>query len=666
MKKYIFICAISINATFCHAQNRNVDSVLLLGINLPNSDSLERLLATIGDDTAKVNLLGSLSYYFAFNQADKSVACGQRGVQLSRQLGYRKGIAYCSQSLAWGLWGVGNYSYALQVALNVLQLYEELKDKQQIAQTHYLLANIYRDFGDYKRALVDVQIGVKMFETLNASDIIGNAITGSIYDLQNRLDSASYYVRRAVDLDRKINQGKWGWLYYLQGNIHRKMKQYDSAMYYYRTALPLVENKDIVETYNGIAILYKETGKIDSSIFYATEVLQKWRNVSYQRGILQAANILTDSYKKINQRDSTIKYLELSKTLNDSLFNQTNERDIQNMAFNEQLRQDEILRERQQNRNRLTMYALVTAGIVFLFIALLLWRNNRHRKKAYALLQKQKHETDIQKTKAEQTLVELRSTQFQLIQSEKMASLGELTAGIAHEIKNPLNFVNNFSEVNTELIDEMQQEIEKGNLDDVKAIATDIKDNQQKITFHGKRADDIVKSMLQHSRSSSGVKEPTDINVLADEYLRLAYHGLRAKNKSFNATTKTDFDNSISKINIIPQDIGRVILNLINNAFYAVSEKQKQNIPGYEPTVTLSTKKSKDMIEIRVKDNGNGIPQKILDKIFQPFFTTKPTGQGTGLGLSLAYDIVKAHGGELKAETKEGEGAEFIISLPIV
>jgi signal transduction histidine kinase len=263
----------------------------------------------------------------------------------------------------------------------------------------------------------------------------------------------------------------------------------------------------------------------------------------------------------------------------------------------------------------------------------------------------------------EKTLTELKSTQFQLIQSEKMASLGELTAGIAHEIQNPLNFVNNFSEVNTELLVEMNDEISKGNYDEVRALAKDIIDNEEKINFHGKRADAIVKGMLQHSRSSSGVKEPTDINALADEYLRLAYHGLRAKDKSFNATMKTDFDETIGNINIIPQDIGRVILNLITNAFYVVDEKKKSGIENYEPTVSVSTKKINDTIEIKVNDNGNGIPQKILDKIFQPFFTTKPTGQGTGLGLSLSYDIVKAHGGELKVETKEGEGSTFIISL---
>jgi signal transduction histidine kinase len=265
-----------------------------------------------------------------------------------------------------------------------------------------------------------------------------------------------------------------------------------------------------------------------------------------------------------------------------------------------------------------------------------------------------------------QTLEELKAAQAQLIQSEKMASLGELTAGIAHEIQNPLNFVNNFSEVSNELIDEMTEQLEKGNAEDAKAIAREVKMSLEKINFHGKRADGIVKSMLQHSRTSNNKKEPTDINALADEYLRLAFHGMRAKDMSFNSAMKTDYDESIGLLKIISQDIGRVILNLITNAFYAVTEKKKLQPDGYEPTVTVSTKKIGNKVEVKVKDNGTGIPQKALDKIFQPFFTTKPTGQGTGLGLSLSYDIVtKGHGGELKVETKEGEYTEFSIILPV-
>jgi signal transduction histidine kinase len=300
-------------------------------------------------------------------------------------------------------------------------------------------------------------------------------------------------------------------------------------------------------------------------------------------------------------------------------------------------------------------------------------------KKEQALSQQKILEEEVARQTIElrTSLEDLKATQAQLIQSEKMASLGELTAGIAHEIQNPLNFVNNFSEVNTGLLSEMKEAIHNKNYEEASSIADDVMNNEEKISHHGKRADSIVKGMLQHSRSSTGQKEPTDINALADEYLRLAYHGLRAKDSSFNATIKTDFDPSIGKINIVPQDIGRVLLNMFNNAFYAVTPPRLTPQPpkggaDYEPTVSLTTRLITPpsggrggVAEIRISDNGSGIPQKILDKIFQPFFTTKPAGQGTGLGLSLSYDIVKAHGGEIKVETREEEGTVFVVQLPV-
>ena len=276
-----------------------------------------------------------------------------------------------------------------------------------------------------------------------------------------------------------------------------------------------------------------------------------------------------------------------------------------------------------------------------------------------------------QKEELEHALIELKSTQSQLIQAEKMASLGELTAGIAHEIQNPLNFVNNFSEVNNELIGELKTEWSKAEPERDKnleqELLNDITQNLDKINYHGKRADAIVKGMLQHSRISTGQKDPTDINALADEYLRLSYHGLRAKNKNFNATLKTDFDTTIGEINIVAQDVGRVLLNLINNAFYAVNEKFHRLKDGnsYEPTVSVSTRKINQSVEIIVEDNGDGMPPELRDKIFQPFFTTKPTGEGTGLGLSISYDIIKTHGGEIRVESSQGNGSKFVITLPI-
>ena len=421
--------------------------------------------------------------------------------------------------------------------------------------------------------------------------------------------------------------------------------------------------KNIVDYEIAIARVFEKKHRLDSAIIHARNAFTEISKTEIPNEKLEALGLLTGLFEEQHMLDSAFAYQKATLALKDQLFNSNNIRQVQLLAFNEDMRKQQ---EAEAARKRLSaniITALMALLLFVLVIVAIIYRNNRHRKKAYALLQQQKNETDQQKLKAESALQRLKATQSQLIQSEKMASLGELTAGIAHEIQNPLNFVNNFSEVSNELIEEMKDEFRKGETEEGFAIADDIKQNLEKILHHGKRADAIVKGMLQHSQSSSGIKEPTNINALADEYLRLSYHGLRAKDNTFNATLKTDFDETIGNINIIPQDIGRVLLNLINNAFYAVNEKKKQQSENYVPTVSVSTKKVTDKIEIKVGDNGNGIPQKIADKIFQPFFTTKPTGQGTGLGLSLAYDIVKAHGGEIKINTKEGEGTEFIIQL---
>lgn len=274
-------------------------------------------------------------------------------------------------------------------------------------------------------------------------------------------------------------------------------------------------------------------------------------------------------------------------------------------------------------------------------------------------------EVDRQTLDLKNTLQHLKDTQNQLIHSEKMASLGELTAGVAHEIQNPLNFVKNFSEVSAELLDDLKMELEMNNSEEAGYIADDVKQNLTKIVHHSNRADSIVKGMLQHSRNSTGERMPTDINALVDEYLRLGYHGLRAKDKTFNAAIETGFDQSIGKLHIVQQDIGRVVLNLVTNALYAVNEKRKEGNGDYTPKISVSTAISGGAVLISVKDNGGGIPEKIKEKIFQPFFTTKPTGEGTGLGLSLAYDIVKAHNGKLTVEAKTGEGTTFTIFLPV-
>jgi two-component system, NtrC family, sensor kinase len=457
------------------------------------------------------------------------------------------------------------------------------------------------------------------------------------------------------------------------GDIYRKTGNIGLAKQTLFKAIRVGEEQNNLSplgyTYYSLAELYYGEKKPDSSLFYAKKALAVINEVKDESVKARIYDLLYSIYREQSQTDSAYAYLKLSYSLKDSLNNDERKkiREFQNMGFDEQLRLDELEKEKIQTQTKIRTYAMLAGIAVFMLIAFLLYRNNRNRKKANELLQQQKDEIAEQKQQVEKTLTGLKSTQAQLIHSEKMASLGELTAGIAHEIQNPLNFVNNFSEVNSELIEELKSEKSKIKRDEQleEELLNDIAENEKKINHHGKRADAIVKGMLQHSQTSTGQKEPTDINKLADEYLRLAYHGLLAKDKTFHATLKRDFDENIGKVNIVTQDIGRVILNLINNAFYAVDEKKKLLPQRYEPTVSITTKKIGDKIEIKVADNGAGIPQKIVDKIFQPFFTTKPTGQGTGLGLSLSYDIVKAHGGEIKVNTKENEGTAFTISLPV-
>ncbi len=656
VKPYIQTVLLLLLPCLATAQDTTITSAPKASYNYVDSAKLS--LSKANDDTAKVLLLIELSSDYLVYQADTSISYAQRAISLARQLNYKKGEAQGMWIYGYALWIAGNYDKAIEVALKALDLYKGLQDVKMIAGTYLQLAVLYRDIGDYNQALKYVFLSKKTFDPLILPP--GQSlILSSIYLLTNQIDSASFYIKEASDLAKQY-QIESGDLQDVFGDIEVKEKNYKKALSYYWSGIPIAINQvnylDLVYLYNSIARLYYETGNIDSSVYYAKKVLNVSQFTSYQRGAFEAFTILTKDYKLNHQDDSTIKYLELSIALNDSLFSKEKTRAIQNLTFNEQLQQQERVQQQKEFQNKIKLYSLFAALVVFLLIAFILWRNNRRKQKLNTLLQKQKEQI-------ESTLTELKSTQAQLIQSEKMASLGELTAGIAHEIQNPLNFVNNFSEVNKELIDELKTELATGNQQQAIEIANDIKENEEKINHHGKRADAIVKGMLQHSRQTSGVKEPTDINALCDEYLRLAYHGMRAKDKNFNATLKTDFDNSLGKINVVPQDIGRVLLNLINNAFYAIMEKAKQQPNGYEPTISVSSKKINNKVELTVRDNGQGIPQKILDKIFQPFFTTKPTGQGTGLGLSLSYDIIKAHGGEIKVETKEDEGTTFIIIL---
>jgi two-component system NtrC family sensor kinase len=636
------------------------------------SDSLNRLIRQNSQNTRMVLLLLILSEDYRFYKTDSSLIVAQKAIELSRRLHFIKGEVQALVFAGEAHRFLGEYPQALELEFNALKISRSNNDQEGEAANLNAIGCAYIEMNEYREGLNYLYLAKKINGRLShkLASSVGLSYIGHAYEKMNMLDSALYFQQQAYLLCNQLLGHAFisSLILARLGLIQFRLGNTDEALRYYNRSLEETNsNGDIInksKTQYRIAELYDGLKRPDSSLKYARLAFINAGTISQKAIMFDASSLMVKLYKTKKNIDSAFYYQELAMRIKDSLYGGEKFKQLQLLTVKEQQRQKEIQQEQEQYKNEVRMYALAGVLTVFLFLSIFLYRNNRHKQKANALLQQEKE-------KVESTLSELKVTQTQLIQSEKMASLGELTAGIAHEIQNPLNFINNFSEVNTELVSELKVEIEKGNIEEVKIIANDIEENEQKINHHGKRADAIVKGMLQHSRASSGKKEPTDINALADEYLRLSYHGLRAKDKDFNADFKTDFDGAIGKINLVPQDIGRVLLNLFNNAFYAVNERQKiikENVStgqaAYQPTASISTKKIGDKVILTVKDNGNGIPLNIVDKIFQPFFTTKPTGQGTGLGLSLSYDIIRAHGGEIKVETKEGEGAEFIIRLP--
>ncbi|HLY68177.1 MAG TPA: ATP-binding protein [Puia sp.] len=642
----------------------------------------QKALSEARTEVEKFKYLRGLFYSYLWIKPDSSLIYAEHEISFANQIKSNYDLNRAYHDYAWFNIVSGDYPKAVFYINRAKSVAERSGNSFGLATTFGLLSIVYEDEGNFKEALVQSKMAKELIESQSPpsfkSEDLDTAISymtitwrvATQFAELNEPDSSLYYMHVTESLMKKIlGENSWSGLYYGYGNIYVNLREYAKAIQNYRKGIEIAttSNKDMMDNFSGLSTAFMKTGQLDSSIFYARAALALSRQTHYSLGQLSALNLLTSAYTAQNKTDSIAKYLALTVAAKDSLFSRQKIIQIQSMAFDQQLREQETVQQEKELKNKIAFYSALVTIAIFIVIGFLLYRNNRLKQKANIVLQNQKEEINIQKLKVEEMLNNLRATQSQLIQSEKMASLGELTAGIAHEIQNPLNFVNNFSEVSNELIQELLEERNnpKESRNEIleNEILNDIKQNLEKINNHGRRADGIVKGMLQHSRSSAGVKEPTDINALADEYLRLSFHGLRAKDNSFNATMKTDFDNNIGKINVVPQDIGRVLLNLYNNAFYAVNDKMKTAGANYQPSVWVHTKKINDKVVLTVTDNGNGIPEKVIDKIFQPFFTTKPTGLGTGLGLSLSYDIIKAHGGELKVESKEGDHSEFVVQL---
>lgn len=632
-------------------------------------DSLQKKLSVTVNDTSKVLIMYELAHSYGYNHPDSSIYYARRIFELSKKANYAFGKFIGYQSLFDAYNTVGDYPRVLESELNALKAAEQLPNRRlhSMAVAHMFLGFVYREMAYYRDNITHHLKAVQCQKESGGpmSEIVSSYTNTSISYLALKIpDSAWLCVKEGYELGMRagnfltINMS-------IMGTIEEGLGKNNEALATYHAAVELHErnherdnNYYINRVYNNLAALHLKMGHPDSSIYYGKLALSQSQRYNYRPYERDASKILSQVYEMKHEQDSVVKYLKIMIAANDSVFSQSRLKQFQNIGFSEEQRQQEISIAEEKYRDQVRFYVLLTVLGVILLIAFILYRNNRQKQQANLLLRDQKQEI-------ERTLANLKIAQDQLIRAEKMASLGELTAGIAHEIQNPLNFVNNFSEVNTELLEEMRHEMNAGNMEQIRNIASDLEQNTEKITHHGKRADAIVKGMLQHSRKSTGIKEPTDINALADEYLRLSYQGMRAKDKSFNATLNVNFDENIGQINIVPQDFGRVLLNLYNNAFYAVSEKEGQPSEEYKPTISVSTKKINNKIEISVKDNGNGISKNVVEKIFQPFFTTKPAGQGTGLGLSLSYDIIKAHGGEIIVNTSEGVGTEFVVQIPV-
>jgi len=661
------------------AQLINIDSIVKVvafrnkhyvnGLTL-NKDSLYRRLPFTRPGTQRVKLINDLYYYGIYPDMKQEVDMGYKILAWAKAHHDLIAEAVICAEQATTLASNGDEAAALQLGTEAMAAAKAANDNQALGIVYQ---NTFAQPGiSLLQARADAWQSLKFARAANDTLTIcwgyGDLII--YYNNIKKADSAAFYTRKALDWAIRANRlndicfniDQLGYFIQINGPADERLK-----LHYFRAALTLSQlTNDVTSKYitNGSLAYFYLNKNIDSTLFYAYKAYEVGRRVNIQQEA-PYVDIIAKVYTQKRNIDSAVKYIKLYDTINTQLYNNKSMVRAQAITFAQKQKEQQAEADRTALKNTQQRWILAIVIVFLLLIALIFWRNNRLSRKANALLAQQKLQTEL-------TLADLRSTQQQLIQAEKMASLGELTAGIAHEIQNPLNFVNNFSEVNREMLEELKDESKKPKADrDEKLIVeliNDLIENEQKINQHGKRADGIVKGMLEHSRTSTGQKGPTDLNKLVDEYLRLAYHGFQEKDKNFNAELVTSFDENLPPVNVIPQDIGRVLLNLFNNGFYAVQQKQKMAGSEYKPTVEVTTffLPLQGVGGLKVIDNGNGIPDNIKDKIMQPFFTTKPTGQGTGLGLSLSYDIiVKEHGGQLTATSEEGKFTQLEISIPI-
>jgi two-component system, NtrC family, sensor kinase len=646
-------------------------------------DSLTQAFKSSSNASHKYQLSRTIYFYYENTNSDSAHYYLEAGLQLARKNNKYLAEANVLISRAYQLIISAQYAASLQDLLKAFSIIEHIKSENNnwilndpekaklltLSYAHHTYANLMTPTQNAGQQIYHYKQALHLSELVQdpMRRILANLGLGRTYMDLNRIDSALIFEQQAERIS--LQSGYTNYLSAIlsySGLLHLKKGEPELALqHFYRGIEEGIKSGNrggLAQNYYHLTNYYLIENQKDSALLYAVkferlmEILGSVSLSTVNKGM--AYENLYKAYELNNEPDSAYKYLRLALITNSRIFQDkiNSLSEFQNLSFQEQMRLQNMERENEAFQNRILVFAMLSGLLVITLVSLILYRNNKQKHKANKIL--------------EDTISNLKSAQAQLIQAEKMASLGELTAGIAHEIQNPLNFVNNFSEVSSELVEELREgpfhHLPESAKEEAAEIMGDLKQNLQKIHHHGQRADAIVKNMLQHSRTTAGEKQLTNLNNLADEYLRLAYHGLRSKDKSFTCTLDTFYDLKLEKVEVVPQDIGRVLLNLFNNAFYAVQQRQKLGQEDYQPTVTVSTHRQEgQQVEIRVRDNGTGMPESVKQKIFQPFFTTKPTGQGTGLGLSLSYDIIKGHGGELQVESVEGEFTEFMVQLPV-
>lgn len=667
-------------------------------------------------DTVYLNKGNELGFFLAETDPDSAIPFLKNQIELCQKAGFKKGESEALKIFGNALQNKGDFKGSLEYYQEALKIAESLPERKLVPGILNNIGLVNYNLGNYSEALS------RFYESIKGAEMIGNLYVKAaainnialIYFEQDKLEEAKTKYREMLDIYTKLgNQGRMILAYNNIGDVELKQNRplealenlkighssalelqspefiemtartlagiyaaldsTEKAEAFYRESIQIAAEKGYGVPYShsliGLAELFFNQGKYQEAYKTANEGLVQAQTMGQPMQLRNANELLAKILEENGDYQEALEKYKLFKQYSDSI-NTTQGRRLATALESEYEFSKKTLEfEKSSLRQRWLIFSAGIGLITFLVILFLVYRNRNNLNKAFNSLKEKSTEIEHKNEVLENTLTQLKSTQQLLIQSEKMASLGELTAGIAHEIQNPLNFVNNFSELSMEMLDDINVEIEKGDFEEVKFLTSELKGNLSRISSHGKRAGSIVRGMLEHSRKNEGKKELTNLNQLADECLRLSFHGLRAKDKTFNADFTTELDPTLPQIPVVSQDIGRVLLNLINNAFYACTLKNaesKEEISNkLKPQVKIMTQKTEKEIIISVIDNGPGIPDPIREKIFQPFFTTKPSGQGTGLGLSLSYDIIKAHGGELKVESVVGSGAKFTIHLPI-